>query len=191
MSQLPDGWVEATIAEVTSYVSRGRGPKYVEHSALPVINQRCIRWHGIEEEHLKFVDPTTWHQWDEERYAQPGDILWNSTGTGTIGRAALFAGLKSAPRVVVDSHVTIVRPNGAIDPNYLFDLIRSPLVQDRIEDMQRGSTNQVELNRGEILGTAVPLPPLPEQRRIVAKLDALLAGVARAHGARSRPNPHR
>lgn len=46
--------------------------------------------------------------------------------------------------------------------------------------MQSGSTNQVELNRSEVISTEVPLPPLAEQRRIVAKLDALTARTARA-----------
>jgi type I restriction enzyme, S subunit len=180
MSELPHGWAETTIGEVASYVSRGRSPKYVEHSELPVINQRCVRWSGIEDQHLKFVDPQTWDLWDADRFVRSGDVLWNSTGTGTIGRAALYSGLKSYERAVVDSHVTIVRVNESIEPSFLFRFIQSPNVQDLIEDMQSGSTNQVELNRSEIIGTTIPLPPLPEQRRIVAKLDDLTARTARA-----------
>lgn len=186
MSELPEGWAEATIADVADYVSRGRSPKYIGKSGLPVINQRCVRWHGVDESHVKFVDPATWHQWDEERFVRPDDILWNSTGTGTIGRAALFDALPSYDKAVVDSHVTIVRSNAAIDPKLLFALIQSPNVQDKIEDMQSGSTNQVELNRSEILGTPVPLPPFPEQRRIVEKVDGLTARTARARKELSR-----
>lgn len=180
MSAFPDGWAKSTIGDLATYVSRGKSPKYVPRSDLPVINQKCVRWHGVEEQHLKFVDPTTWGQWNLERYVQAGDILWNSTGTGTVGRAALFGGLPSFPRAVVDSHVTIVRPGPGVLPQYLAAFIRSPAVQDRIEEMQSGSTNQVELNRSEIIATAVPVPPLTEQRRIVAKLDALTARTVRA-----------
>lgn len=180
MSELPEGWAEAEIGELASYVSRGRSPKYVEKSALPVINQRCVRWHGVDETFVKFVDPATWHQWDDERLIRRNDILWNSTGTGTIGRAALFTELPSYDRAVVDSHVTIVRAGPAVDPAYLFGYIKSPAVQDKIEDMQSGSTNQVELNRSEIVSTVVPVAPLPEQRRIVAKVDGLTTRTARA-----------
>ncbi len=63
----------------------------------------------------------------------------------------------------------------AIEARYLFNFIRSPFVQRNIEEMQSGSTNQVELNRSEIVATKVPLPPLAEQKRIVAKLDGFLA----------------
>lgn len=103
MSELPEGWAEAEIGELASYVSRGRSPKYVEKSALPIINQRCVRWHGVDETFVKFVDPATWHQWDDERLIRRNDILWNSTGTGTIGRAALFTELPSYDRAVVDT----------------------------------------------------------------------------------------
>lgn len=180
MSELPKGWAAAQIGELSDYVSRGRSPKYVEKSALPVINQRCVRWQGVDEAFVKFIDPATWHQWDDERYVRRNDILWNSTGTGTIGRAALFTELPSYEQAVVDSHVTIVRAGPGVDPAYLFGFIKSPAVQDKIEDMQSGSTNQVELNRSEIVSTGVPVAPLAEQRRIVAKVDGLSARTARA-----------
>jgi type I restriction enzyme S subunit len=180
MSKLPKGWAEAELGELADYVSRGKSPKYVTKSALPVINQRCVRWHGVDEAFVKFVDPSTWHQWDDERLVRRNDILWNSTGTGTIGRAALFTELPSYDRAVVDSHVTIIRAGRAVDPAYLFGFIKSPAVQDKIEDMQSGSTNQVELNRSEIVSTVVPVAPLLEQRRIVAQVDGLTARTARA-----------
>jgi type I restriction enzyme S subunit len=180
MSELPRGWISATINDVANYVQRGKSPKYAEHSKLPVINQKCIRWHGIDEAHLKYVDPSQWDAWGQERFLRAGDILWNSTGTGTIGRASLYTDLKTSPQAVVDSHVTIVRPNAAVLGQYLHRLIQSPSVQTKISDMQSGSTNQVELGRSEVLGTQVPLPPLPEQRRIVAKIDSLCAKSKRA-----------
>ncbi|MBA8836649.1 restriction endonuclease subunit S [Rhizobium leguminosarum] len=186
MSGLPRGWVEATIGEVCDYVQRGKSPKYTAVSRLPVINQKCVRWSGIDERFLKFVDPEQWSSWTEERFLIPGDVLWNSTGTGTIGRAALFRGLKVSDRAVVDSHVTILRPGDAISGPFLHRFIQAPRIQNAIADMQSGTTNQVELNRAEIIGTALPLPPLAEQKRIVAKLDALNAKSARARAELAR-----
>jgi len=158
---------------VCSYIQRGKSPKYIEKSDLPVINQKCVRWWGIDERYLKFVDPFQWPSLTEERFLVSEDVLWNSTGTGTIGRAALFKGLRSADQAVVDSHVTVLRSNGSIIGGFLHRFIQSPCVQNAIADMQSGTTNQVELNRTEITETVLPLPPLVEQRRIVAKLDTL------------------
>lgn len=180
--ELPRGWCWASIEALTVYVQRGKSPKYAESSALPVLNQKCVRWHGVQKEHLKFVDPTQWEAWGPERTLRDGDILWNSTGTGTIGRAALYRRLDGFDRVVADSHVTVVRVKYGL-PEYLHAWIRSPSIQGRIEAMQTGSTNQVELGRSEVLRTRVPVAPLNEQRRIVAKLEALQARSRRAREA--------
>jgi type I restriction enzyme S subunit len=179
---LPKGWCWASIEDMTSYVQRGKSPKYAAQSAMPVINQKCIRWHGVQAEHLKFIDPSQWDAWGLDRTLRDGDILWNSTGTGTIGRAAIYRPLGDFARVVADSHVTIVRAKIG-PPEYLHAWIRSPVIQSRIDDMQSGSTNQVELARTEVLRTRVPVAPLNEQRRIVSKLRALQARSRRAREA--------
>ena len=177
---LPSGWVAATVEDITEYVQRGKSPKYIDHSDLPVINQKCVRWDRIDEEYLKFIHPDQKPSWSQQRYLQNGDILWNSTGTGTVGRAGLFMGLKTADQAVVDSHVTVLRVNSTCHPQFLFLYIQSPMIQNRIDDMHTGSTNQVELSKIEILSTGIPLPPLAEQQRIVAKLDAVFARTRQA-----------
>jgi type I restriction enzyme S subunit len=179
---VPPAWKWEPISEITSYVQRGKSPKYVAQSALPVINQKCVRWHGVEAQHCKFVDPEQWDAWGEERTLRDGDVLWNSTGTGTIGRAAIYRPIPGFERVVADSHVTVVRASRVL-PEYLHAWIRSPTVQAVLDAMQVGSTNQVELGRGEVLSTSVPVAPLPEQRRIVAKLEILQSRSRRAREA--------
>jgi type I restriction enzyme, S subunit len=178
LSELPTGWVDATFDQLTEYISRGKSPKYSDHSVLPVVNQRAIRWFGIQDEHLKYVAEEQIPAWTEERYIREGDILWNSTGTGTIGRACLVQRRNLSPPKVVDSHVTIVRSESkVVDPRYLFAWIRGPKVQGAIEDLASGSTNQIELNRSTIQAMHVPVAPLTEQQRIAAKLDIVLAKV--------------
>ncbi len=172
MTGSPSGWASTTIGEIADYVQRGRGPTYAPRSTFPVVNQKCIRWDGVDPEHLKFIDESTRSQWALERHLKRGDVLWNSTGTGTLGRAAVFEGLPGFESAVVDSHVTIVRST-KIEPRFIYYWIRGPAVQGRLEEMQAGSTNQVELPRSEVIATKLPLPPLNEQRRIIAKLDAI------------------
>ncbi len=184
-STLPKNWVVATLKEVTQYIQRGKGPKYIIKSELPVINQKCIRWFGIQKEYLKYVDPAQWSSWAKERYVQVGDILWNSTGTGTIGRAAIINHLAPGEKYVVDSHVTIVRPR-EINPKYIHFWIMSPSVQGSIEAMQSGSTNQVELSKKAIETLPIPVAPSDQQKLIVAeiekqfsRLDEAVAGLKR------------
>jgi type I restriction enzyme S subunit len=178
MSELPEGWLLSDIGTVCQYIQRGKSPKYDKKSKkYPVINQKCIRWDEIQSEHFKFVTPEFWKTIDEIRFLQKGDILWNSTGTGTIGRAALFEELPNYPKAVVDSHVTILRSHSGVNPKYLHYWIQSPDIQNKIEDMQSGTTNQVELSKGAIQASAICLAPENEQKRIAEKLDQILEEV--------------
>ncbi|HCG6610338.1 TPA: restriction endonuclease subunit S [Vibrio parahaemolyticus] len=177
MSELPKGWVETNFEEVSDYIQRGKGPKYTEYSEYPVVNQKAVRWFGLQEEHLKYVHPEQWDKWDEQRYIREGDILWNSTGTGTIGRACHIDRIQLAKAKVVDSHVTIVRTSELIDSKFAFYWIKHPEIQNNINGLYNGSTNQVELSKKIVQSTRIPLAPLAEQKRIVEKLDEVLAQV--------------
>lgn len=177
MSELPDTWAWTTVGIVTDYIQRGKSPKYADRSSLPVINQKCIRWSELQLQHLKYIHPDQIEAWDEARYLRPGDILWNSTGTGTVGRAYLVSETDCTPPKVVDSHVTIVRSSKYLEPRYLFNWIKSPAVQTKIEEMCDGTTNQIELSRTAISSTAIPIPPQQEQSRIADQLDTLLARI--------------
>lgn len=177
MSELPNNWTWSTVGAVTDYIQRGKSPKYAAASALPVINQKCIRWNELQLKHLKYIHPDQVSAWDEPRYIRPGDILWNSTGTGTVGRAYLVKEADCIPNKVVDSHVTIVRTAPGLEPRYLFNWIKSPAVQNKIEEMCDGTTNQIELSRTAIAETAIPVAPRKEQARIADQLDTLLARI--------------
>jgi type I restriction enzyme S subunit len=177
MSELPNNWAWSTVGALADYIQRGKSPKYAETSELPVINQKCIRWNELQLQHLKYVHPDQVSAWDESRYIRSGDILWNSTGTGTVGRAHLVKEADCVPAKVVDSHVTIVRATPGLEPRYLFNWIKSPAVQNKIEEMCDGTTNQIELSRTAIAATAIPVAPREEQTRIADQLDTLLARI--------------
>ncbi|MBS9388647.1 MAG: restriction endonuclease subunit S [Dolichospermum sp. WA123] len=180
MSEQPPRWVTATLADVTEYISRGKSPKYTNYSSLPVINQKAIRWFGIQQEYLKYVDPAQFDFWTPERFIRIGDVLWNSTGTGTMGRACLVTERDVEIPKVVDSHVTIVRANQAvIEPRFLFAWIQSPEIQADIASLATGTTNQIELSQAVIASIRIPIPHLNEQKRIADKLDILLAKATR------------
>lgn len=184
--ELPKGWAIASLEDVSSYIQRGKSPKYADFSELPVVNQRCVRWWGIDRRHLKYIDQRQWPELGVDRFLQAGDILWNSTGTGTIGRACLYKPHEDHALLVVDGHVTIVRTAPGMSSQYVFYFVMSPEVQKKIIDMQTGSTNQVELPRTKICATALPVAPLAEQARIVSKIDELFSSIDEGERALER-----
>lgn len=177
MNEIPSTWQWSTIGEISVYIQRGKSPKYIDKSDLPVINQKCIRWEELQLQHLKFIHPEQFSAWDEARFIKSGDVLWNSTGTGTVGRAYHVKEADCTPSKVVDSHVTIVRASPELDARYLFNWIKGPAVQSKIEEMCDGTTNQIELSRTAIAATDIPIAPRDEQTRIANQLDTLLTRI--------------
>lgn len=104
--------------------------------------------------------------------ASQGDVLLNSTGTGTIGRSAVF----SAEGIfIVDGHVTVLRPmTWRAMPSWLNSVLSSDWFQRHLEThCYSGSTNQVELSATALARTELPVPPLSQQRSIAEVLDTL------------------
>jgi len=173
--ELPTGWQWVRFDDICSYIQRGKGPKYVEKSDIPVVSQKCIQWDGFKLDRARFISSSTLEKYNEGRFLCTGDLLWNSTGTGTIGRVNVYVHEdNSYDKVVADSHVTVVRPI-LLNSRFIYGWIASPMIQNEIEEMASGTTNQIELNLSTIKNHLVPLPPLEEQRRIVAKVDQLMA----------------
>ncbi|MBF0283830.1 MAG: restriction endonuclease subunit S [Magnetococcales bacterium] len=174
--ELPRGWEWVRLDQISQYIQRGKGPKYVEESNIPVVSQKCIQWRGFDLTRARFIDESSLDGYAEERFLRPGDLLWNSTGTGTIGRINVLKDdvFSQFRRIVADSHVTVVRLINAY-PEYVWIWIASPFIQSTIESDANGSTNQVELATQSVKNQVTPLPPLAEQHRIVARVDQLMA----------------
>lgn len=171
---LPQGWRWARLGEITSYIQRGKGPAYADYSPYRVISQKCVRWYGLDLEPARYIAAESLDKYEPVRFLRKDDLLWNSTGTGTIGRACLVPEELDKAGLVADSHVTVVRPV-RLNAEFLWRWIQSPYVQNEIEGMASGTTNQIELNTSTVCSHLVPLPPLSEQHRIVAKIDQLMA----------------
>ena len=172
--EVPESWVWTTLEEICLFLSRGKSPKYSDtDKTYPVFAQKCnLKEGGISLEQARFLDPSTICKWNEEYKLKTGDVLVNSTGTGTVGRTRLFheSYLKNYPFVVPDSHVSVIRTTSEVKSEFVFAYISSQLIQQHLEDNLAGSTNQKELYIGVLSDISFPLPPLSEQQRIVAEI---------------------
>ena len=172
---IPDTWEWVRLENCCSKeIRRGKSPKYTENSNVLVFAQKCnLKEGGISLEQARFLDPSTICKWSEEYKLKTGDVLVNSTGTGTVGRTRLFheSYLKHYPFVVPDSHVSVIRTASEIKSEFVFAYISSKLIQEYLEDNLAGSTNQKELYIGVLSDLSFPLPPLAEQQRIVTEIE--------------------
>lgn len=174
------GWVRQTLGECCDLIGRGIAPKYVDEGGVRVINQKCIRDHQIDftlarrhDAAIKRVSP--------ERIIRVGDVLVNSTGTGTLGRVAQIRTTPDEP-TTVDTHVTIVRPRaGLFHPEFFGHAMIS--IEDALMAGGVGASGQTELPRTDLETKYSVCYPTShdEQKRIVAVLDEAFEGLSRAH----------
>jgi hypothetical protein len=104
----------------------------------------------------------------------PGDLMLVITGA-TVGRVNIYR--KGLEPGFVSQHVGICRlPQSQVEPDFALWGLRGPTGQAQLLG-QRYGQGKPGLNLTNIRALSLPFPPLPEQRRIVAELDALQAEV--------------
>ena len=171
---IPPTWKWVRLGEIVKYIQRGKSPEYTDIKKVPVISQKCNQWNGLDISSVKFITERSLYNYNQERYLLTDDLLLNSTGTGTVGRVGIYyENLNPYHIAVADSHVTVVRPLW-VSSKYLYNFFASPYIQLNIENLCDGSTNQIELALQTVKKILIPLPPLEEQHRIVAKVEELL-----------------
>ena len=184
-------WEERPLGEVSTYLNRGVSPTYLEDGGICVLNQKCIRDHAVSfalsrrhDAAAKAVAP--------ERIIQEGDVLVNSTGTGTLGRVAQLREAPPEP-TTVDSHVTIVRPKKDLIHSDFFGYMLVA-IEEQLQAGGEGCGGQTELARAVLAERYRVRYPCSkdEQIRIVGIFDKAFEGIAeaKANTQRNLENTH-
>lgn len=160
LGMVPKGWEAKLLGQTVCYINRGIQPKYIDDGGLKVINQKCIRNHQVDWTKARRHDPN-FKPINDGRELQKGDILINSTGVGTLGRVAQILCLHE--KVIVDSHVTIIRADSKI---ITWNVLGSMLIAQEAEiaDLGEGTTGQTELSRERLKFLRVLVPSLDAQK---------------------------
>jgi type I restriction enzyme S subunit len=167
---IPKRWAVRPLADLASYLNRGIAPTYLTEGGVMVINQKCVRDHRVAFDQARRHDPAA--RAVAGRELQEGDILVNSTGEGTLGRVAQVLVLPEV--AIVDTHVTVVRPNRT-DATVHFLGLEMLGRQAEIASLAEGTTGQTELSRARLGGLQVLVPPQEVQTRFDALVSPLRA----------------
>lgn len=150
---LPAGWRMGTINDLAEFVIAGVIPNYVEKGDYKVLGQRCVHDHTIDISFAKTHIPKP-----NCLFIQDGDILINSTGSGTLGRAGQIFNAKK--NLAFDSNMTLVRPAGDYAIDYLAFAIFEK--EDFFVQISQGSTSQTRLYCSMVKPTELLIPSMNE-----------------------------
>ncbi len=171
MTDLPPGWEHVRLDEI-AYVQGGiqkqqkRRPVENKYPFLRVAN---VLRGNLD---LTEVHEVELFQGELERFALKSGDLLVVEGNGSpsqIGRAALWKG--DIPSCVHQNHLIRVRPTKELIPDYLGYLWNSSLVERQLQEVASSTSGLYTLSTSKLKQVRIPLPPLAEQRRIVAALD--------------------
>ncbi len=174
---IPLNWKWVRLGDISAKISSGNTPAggnksnvYVE-KGYSFFREQNIYNDGIHEEGLVYITEELLKT-RVNSTVLPMDILLNITG-GSIGRCALIP--DDFTKGSINQHILIIR---MIDPRlrfYIHTCICSPFIQKYIKGNTVGDKDG--FSAGRCKNMLIPLPPLEEQRRIVSKLNEILAFV--------------
>jgi type I restriction enzyme S subunit len=141
---------------------------------VPMVRVTDIRGDALDRSELMLITPALDKEFARSRVA-PGDVLVSVQGT--VGRVAVVP--DGMPAANISRTIARIRPADPQIATWIWAALRSPDVQRAMDDLTGGTTRD-SLNIGTLRTVAIPIAPLAEQRRIVAKLDALTARTAKA-----------
>lgn len=155
------------LIDLSILLKRGKSAKY-GNSKIQIIKSGQARgWYDFDFSEKYYVDETFVI---DERKLVRGDLLINSTGVGTAGRVTYFG---EDGDFVVDSHITIFRPNqNLILPKYALCVL-GVIGFDNIENMALGQSGQIELSLDIIGNIKIPVPPIYIQKQIVEEIGKI------------------
>ena len=171
---MKDGWVAKTLAEVSA-ISYG----YTESASSDAIGPRFLRITDIQNDcvdwkHVPYCKIAS-AELPKYRLAT-GDIVFARTGA-TTGKSFL---VENPPDAIFASYLIRLRLlDKRLSPEFVSLFFQTADYWQAIKDGSSGSA-QGGFNASKLGALSIPVPPLPEQKRIVAILDDALEGIATA-----------
>ena len=180
--EIPEGWKWVRIQSISKKTTDGehKTPRRVgAYCGFYLLSARNVRDGEIALKDVDYVDETEYKRIALRCNPKKGDVLISCSGS--VGRCAV---------VENDNKYVMVRSAAMVSPvnmnsNYLMYAIRSEVVQEQIRAKIK-QTAQANLFQEAIRNLAIPLPPLAEQKRIVAKIEELLPYLDRYEKAWNR-----
>lgn len=179
---IPENWSWCRLGELSNDLLGGfafKSSKYVKES-----KNQVVRLGNVKNDNLLLnANPAfvtdDYASTAEKAKLLPGDILVTMTGT-RAKRDYLFTLLLNDEHfenfnLYLNQRVGAFRLNDLLKKEFITFLLKEPSILEPVFLSSTGAANQANIGVTALNNILVPLPPLSEQQRIVAKLDELMA----------------
>lgn len=172
---IPKSWQWIRIGQLAVVIDYGTSHKAnSDASTVPVYRMGNIQGGRLVDENLKYVDPSI----DDlpSLYLKTNDVLFNRTNSyELVGKSGIFTGPDDMATFA--SYLIRIRfPTKLTCPSFFNLALNAPYFRKtQIEPEVVQQCGQANFNGTKLASTVVPFPPLAEQKRIVAKVDQLMA----------------
>lgn len=175
-TECPAGWHWTKLSLLAMFENGDRSSNYpsgsdIRSEGVPFISTKAIRNHAVSLEAVDFVSPEKFASLRSGK-AQHLDIL--ITLRGSVGKFGLFSETDRYKTGFINAQLLILRCLKVELVPFLMTFMRSDGFAEQIRKLSSGSATP-QLSAGQLASVELPLPPLAEQRRIVAKVDELMA----------------
>ena len=172
---IPSTWKWGRLGDFTKLINGDRGKNYPNKSEYVPSGIAFINTGHIDPDGTLSIDSMhylTRSKFDSLRSGkiQMNDLLYCLRGA-TLGKTAIVTQFEEG---AVASSLVIIRLLKSLTPRYTYFYLTSPLGRELISRFDNGSA-QPNLSANNVKRYVVPVPPLAEQKRIVAKVDELMA----------------
>ncbi|MBC8264382.1 MAG: restriction endonuclease subunit S [Anaerolineales bacterium] len=173
---IPVDWEVVPLQEAATFTRKPRGLNLADHEAIPFIPMALVPDNStlIEQYELRPGDSIR-----SGTYCERGNILLAKiTPSFENGKQGIVGDLPLDFAYATTEVYPIQARPGCLDQMFLFHFLRLPNVRADIAGKMEGSTGRQRVPRAVIENYPIPLPPLPEQRRIAHVLSAIQRAIA-------------
>ena len=168
---IPENWAWAHLCDFCIEYFSGKSPVYSkEKNSFIIIGQAANQQGKIDYSQAKYSQKDFWDGMEKKYFLRKNDVLLNTLGHGTLGRSGIVKDINMP--VLTDGHLFVFRTLNDITSIFLYYFLQYK--RPEIEQSANGSTNQTFLSLTKTGKWLLPIPPLAEQKRIVAKIEELM-----------------
>jgi type I restriction enzyme, S subunit len=162
-------WEYCRLGNLAKFIDyRGRTPKKIE-SGVPLITAKNVRYGFISRDPQEFISEKEYESWMTRGFPKLGDILF--TTEAPLGNVAI---VDIEEKFALAQRVICFQFHESSIASFLKILIMSRPFQEQLSGQATGMT-ATGIKSAKLKEVPVPIPPLNEQQRIVAKVDELIA----------------